>query len=115
VLLNEDLADWSAAYLAMWKALESFDPKADRWSEPAEFGTREERIQAAHEAIAGAEQRHKVNDEKRRDVVAFQEIIRKLTAGAPFAAAETEFALRLRDLGSSLADQSVTAANVAEH
>ena len=115
VILNETLADWSAAYLAMWKALESFDPKADRWSEPVEFDSREERIQAAQEALACAEQRQKADNEKTRDVILFREMIRKLTAGAPFAAAETEFALRLRDLGSSLADQSVAAANVAEH
>ena len=58
VKVNEELADRSALYLAMWKALEAFDPKVDRWSEPVSFGSQKERAKAAEGAISRFSQRH---------------------------------------------------------
>ena len=116
MLLNEQLADWSAVYLAMWKALESFDLNADRWSEPVSFGNRDERLKAAENAISRVRQRYgnPFDEERERDVQAFREHVRRLSTGAPFGAEEARFTQRIRQIGSSLADQSVVAANTAE-
>ncbi len=113
MLLNEELADWSAAYLAMWIALESFDPNADRCSDPVSFGDREERIKTAQNAIARLEQRHGIADEKQQDIRAFHKHLKRLIDGNPFGAAVVKLSQRLRDTGSSLADQSVIAAGMA--
>ena len=61
VKVNEELADRSAAYLAMWKALEAFDPKVDRWSEPVSFGSQKERAKVAEGAISRFSQRHPID------------------------------------------------------
>ena len=106
VFLNDKLADWSAAYLTMWKALESRDPNADRWSEPADFGTLEQRRQAAEEAIIRA-LRHGSDAETDRDLQTFRE---ELSRPAP----NSQFLERLRQRGAFLADESVTAAHTAE-
>ena len=115
VLLNKKLADQSAAYLAMWKALESFDQKADRWAEPISFGSREERAQAAHNAIARFRERHldAVDKEMERDIQTFEVFLQELSSGASYDAAVDQFCWRLRDRGSALADQSVTVARTA--
>ena len=113
MVLNEGLADWSAAYLAMWKALESFDPEADRWSEPAEFGDRQQRIQAAENAIARAE-RHGTDAEKQGAIRGFRAQVSKLNGGAPYGSEQARFARQVRETGSALADQSVVAASIAE-
>jgi len=113
VLLNDQLAAWSAAYLAMWKALESFDPQADRWSEPVDFGGREERIQAAENAIARARQRVEADIERERDIRTFRKHLEQLIVGAPFGHEEAEFTGYVRRAGSSLADRSVVAAGMA--
>ena len=114
VLLDEKLADWSAAYLAMWKALESFDPTADRWSEPADFGSRQERIQAADNAITRAGT-HGVGQDQQQDIQAFRDQLSRLAGGSSYGPEQDQFVQHVRRIGSSLADQSVTAANVAEH
>ena len=114
MLLDQKLADWSAAYLAMWKALESFDPKADRWSEPVDFGSRQERIQAAENAIARAGT-HGVGRDQQQDIQAFHDQLSRLAGGSPYGPEQDQFVQHVRQIGSSLADQSVTAANVAEH
>lgn len=44
----------SSAYLAMWKALESYDPRLDKWSEPSDFGGQENKFKAALELIEKA-------------------------------------------------------------
>ena len=105
VLLDEKLADWSAAYLAMWKALESFDPKADRWSEPVDFGDAAKRHGAAEIAIARA-QRHGSDTDKDRDILRFQE---QFSSREP----DPKFLSHLRGEGSRLADDSVRAVQPA--
>lgn len=112
VLLNEKLADWSAAYLSMWKALESFDPKADRWSEPVSFGNREDRIKAAETAISRVA-RCETDQEKQGDVDQFREHIKRLLSGTPYGPEEARFTQHVRRLGSMLADQSVVVAGLA--
>ncbi len=112
VFLDEKLADWSAAYLAMWTALESFDPKADRWSDPVDFGGPEKRLGAAEQAIARA-LRHGDDPEAARDIQAFRQEVGRLTADAS-RVPDSGFLQRLRDRGSLLADESVTAAHTAE-
>src|SRR5713226_4348706 len=116
VLLNEELADWSAVYLAMWKALESFDPSADRRSEPVSFGSRQERIRAAENAISRVKQRHgnPLTTEKEQDIRDFHGYLQRLIDGASFGAKEADFTRQVRQIGSSLADQSVVAVQVAE-
>ena len=115
VLLNKKLADKSAAYLAMWKALESFDQEADRWAEPVSFGGREDRIQAAQNAIIRFRDRHlgAVDEEMERDVQTFQTFLQRLSSGSTYDATVDQFCWRLRDRGSALADQSVTVARTA--
>jgi hypothetical protein len=81
VFLDEKLADWSAAYLAMWTALESFDPKADRWSDPIDFGGPEKRLAAADQAIARAS-RHGADPDSTRDIQGFRQEIDRLTSAA---------------------------------
>ena len=114
VQLSEELADWSAAYLAMWKDLEAFDPAADRWSEPAPFGDANHRKTSALEAIARVGQRYPRNLQREQDIAAFQQAMQALQEGQAFSPADASLATSLRDIGSSLADQSVTAANTAE-
>ena len=116
VLIDEKLADLSAAYLAMWKAMESFDPKADRWSEPVSFGNRQERMKVAENAISRLRQRYgaALSEEQALDVQAFHEHAEQLINGASFGVAEAEFTRHVRRTGSSLADQSVSAAHAAE-
>lgn len=106
MFLDEKLADWSAAYLAMWTALESFDPNADRWSDPVDFGGTEKRLQAAEEAIARAA-RHGSDGEIEQDIQSFRDAVSQQAPNA-------QFLLHLRRKGSALADESVTAANTAE-
>lgn len=112
VFLDEKLADWSAAYLAMWTALESFDPKADRWSDPVDFGGPEKRLAAAEQAIARAS-RHGADSDSTRDIQAFRQEIDRLQGAAP-RVPDAAFLQHLRDRGSLLADESVTAAHTAE-
>ena len=114
VLLDQKLAGWSAAYLAMWKALESFDPKADRWSEPVNFGSRQERIQAAENAIARAGTTG-ISQNQQQDIEAFRDQLTRLATGSPYGPEQDQFVQHVRQIGSSLADQSVTAASVAEN
>ncbi len=114
VQLNEELAGWSAAYLAMWKALEVYDPGADRWSEPAPFGDAQERKTAAIQAIARVRERYP-DPQREQDAAIFQQTIQGLEQGRrTFGPEEKELADRLRETGSCLADQSVTAANTAQ-
>jgi len=112
VFLDEKLADWSAAYLAMWTALESFDPKADRWSDPIDFGGPEKRLSAAEQAIARAS-RHGTDPDSTRDIQAFRQQVVGLTSHAS-QVPDAGLLQHLRDRGSLLADESVTAANTAE-
>ena len=112
MFLDEKLADWSAAYLAMWTALESFDPKADRWSDPIDFGGPEKRLSAAEQAIARAS-RHGTDPDSTRDIQAFRQQVVRLTSDAS-QGPDAMFLQHLRDRGSLLADESVTAANTAE-
>lgn len=112
MFLDEKLADWSAAYLAMWTALESFDPNADRWSDPVDFGGPEKRLGAAEQAIARAS-RHGADPEAAQDVQAFRQEIGRLTGDAS-QVPDAELLQHLRNRGSLLADESVTAAHTAE-
>jgi hypothetical protein len=112
VRIDQEKADRSAAYLAMWKALESFSPQADRWSEPTDFGDRAQRLRSAEEAISVA-RRHGSDPQLEGDIAAYQvEVSRLRQTGS--AGPEPQLVRRLRDTGSTLADASVTAANTAE-
>lgn len=115
VLLSKTLADQSAAYLAMWTALEGFDPNADRWAEPVSFGSREERIQSANGAIARFNERHQdaVDQDMKQDIEAFRGCLAKLSGGSVYDTELDRFCWHLRDKGSALADQSVTLARRA--
>ncbi len=121
VSYNAALGNCSAAYLAMWTALESFDPEADRWSEPTDFGSREERIRRAREALKrgfpkGTEATvpSRVGKELDRDARKFESILSKLNAGASFTPSMRTFAHRLGLQGSRLSDESVSLASAAQ-
>jgi hypothetical protein len=108
VSINDALADGSAAYLAMWSALESFNPEGDRWSEPFDFGSRDERIKNAENAIARFHETVKRSDPQvSRDVETFRKYVRALAEGLDFSEAIRGFSLSLRQRGSELADESV--------
>lgn len=122
VSLNEELADLSGVYLAMWKALESFDSRVDRWSDPVDFGSRKERIQTARNALTrfrgryidphkdelppGDELTHEV--ELTRDVDEYERLLGQLAAGEDFEAVASTFCNNIRKKGSELADESVS-------
>lgn len=116
VSLNEELADLSGVYLAMWKALESFDSKVDRWSDPVDFGTREERIQTARDALTRFRKRyidpHKSEltpeDELTREVNEYERLLGQLAAGEDVEAVASAFCNDIRKKGSELADKSVS-------
>ncbi len=110
VKVNEELADRSALYLAMWKALEEFDPKVDRWSEPVSFGSQKERTRAADDAISRFNQRHPdaPHDDLDRDVPTYRTHLKSLTKGLAHTAEVAEFASYVRSKGSHLADESVS-------
>ena len=123
VSYNATLGSLSAAYLAMWTALQSFDPEADRWTEPADFGSREERIRRAREAlkrgrpgaiVPGAEIDPSLGVELNRDARKFEDILRRLEAGEPFSPAMRRFADHVGTEGSRLSDESVALASVAQ-
>jgi len=126
VSYNPTLGNLSSAYLAMWSALQSFDPEADRWAEPADFGTRQERIRRARQAVErgrpGAIEAtvpapqvdRSLADELDRDTRRFEDILKKLEAGEPFTRAMREFAEHLGSEGSRLSDESVSLASVAQ-
>jgi hypothetical protein len=117
VSYNAALGNLSAAYLAMWTVLQSFDPEADRWSEPADFGSREQRIRQVREALKRGRPEAtvpaRVDKELDRDTRRFESILDKLTAGAPFTPSMRTFARRLGSQGSRLSDDSVSLASVA--
>jgi len=112
VFLDNKLADWSAAYLAMWTALETFDPNADHWSDPIDFGGPEKRLAAAEQAIARAS-RHGTDSDAAQDIQAFRQQVVRLTNDTS-QVPDAGLLQHLRDRGSLLADESVTAANTAE-
>lgn len=109
------LADRSAAYLAMWIALDRFNPQADRWAEPVSFGARDKRIQDAREAVELLRRRHegKLGPETERDIRAFEEQIDRLRSDSSFRPEAAELARRLRALGRALAKESVELAGLA--
>ena len=110
VKVNEELADRSAVYLAMWKALEAFDPKVDRWSEPVSFGSQKERTKAAEDAISRFNQRHPnaSHDDLDRDIPIYRTHLDSLAKGLDYTAQVAEFASYVRSQGSRLADGSVS-------
>ena len=81
----------------MWGALESFDPKADRWAEPVDFRSRDDRIQEADNAIDRLKQRHPgaVDEEMDRDIGIFREFLQRLSSGASYDAKVDQFCWRL--------------------
>ncbi len=110
VSLNEELADLSGVYLAMWKALESFDSRADRWSDPVDFGSRKERIQTARDALTRFRGRYADSHEVEltRDVDEYERLLGQLAAGEDFEAVASTFCNNVRKKGSELADKSVS-------
>jgi hypothetical protein len=108
VSINDRLAEGSGAYLAMWSALEGFNPKADRWSEPFDFGDSDERLRNAENAIARLHETVKKPDPKLlEDIDTFWRHASTLRQGGPFSEAIGNFSLHLRERGSEMADESV--------
>lgn len=123
VSYNATLGSLSAAYLAMWTALQSYDPEADRWAEPIDFGSREKRVRRAREAIKLGRPESimpsrkadvALGDELDRDAREFEDILQQLEAGKPFSATMRKFADRVGAEGSRLSDESVALASVAQ-
>ena len=123
VSYNATLGSLSAAYLAMWTALQSYDPEADRWVEPIDFGSREKRVRRAREAIKlgrpesvppSREADVALGEELDRDVRGFEDILKQLEAGKPFSVTMRKFADHVGAEGSRLSDESVALASVAQ-
>ena len=110
VNLNQEMADLSGVYMAMWKALESFDTRADRWSAPVDFGSREQRIQTARDALTRFRGRYGDSHEREltRDVDGYERLLGRLAAGEDFEAVASTFCNTIRKMGSDLADKSVS-------
>ena len=110
VKVNAELADRSAVYLAMWKALEEFDPKVDRWSEAVSCGSRKERAKAAEDAIPRFNQRHPhaPHDDLDRDIPTYKTHVNSLAKGLAYTAQVAELASYVRSQGARLADESVS-------
>ena len=108
--LIEELADLSGVYLAMWKALEFFDTGVDRWSDPVDFGTREERIQRAQDALTRFRRRYTDSHEHELTGVVdeYERLLGELAAGEDFEAVASTFCKKIRKRGSELADKSVS-------
>ena len=122
VSYNATLGNFSAAYLAMWSALQSFDPEADRWAEPTDFGSSSQRVSRAQEAVERAHQKvtvespteaRKVNEELIRAQKQFERAVKRLQAGQTYDAKMCALAKEWRALGSQLADDSVSLARLA--
>lgn len=106
----------------MWKALESFDSRVDRWSDPVDFGTREQRIQTARDALTRFRGRyidpHKDDlppgNELTREVELdraaneYERLLGQLAASKDFEAVASTFCNNIRKKGSELADESVS-------
>ena len=109
VVLDQALEQKSSAYLAMWKAIESFDPHAGHWAEPADFGSQEDRINAAREEIAML--RNQAGDTldkpTERDIRAFEVRLKELGQERSFSPKMRRFCGRLLDKGLKFASQSV--------
>ena len=126
VSYNATLGRLAGAYLAMWTALQSFDPETDRWAEPTDFGTREERVRQAREAVKlgrpGAVEAtvpspsvvNTLGEELDRDERQFEEILKSLETGESFNSTMRKFTDHLGAEGSRLSDESVALASVAQ-
>ena len=110
---REELMDQASVYLAMWVALEAFDPGADRWSEPTDFGSREERLQAAQRAIQLLNSHGALTEPLKKDIEEYEELISRLKSDLVFGTSEIAFARRLRDEGRALIEKGVARSNVA--
>lgn len=102
ILVDQALANRADVYLRMWTALESFNPNADRWAEPTDFGSQSERIESAENAIAVMESRYRdrVDETALEDVVRFRETVTRLISGEiKFSGSVAEFCERLRRRG----------------
>ena len=112
-VLNESLLLESTAYLAMWKALEAFNPKADRWAEPYDPGSSDDRSRAAEDALQKLQQQA-VPQPAREDIEKFHAFLSRLReAHEGFSEPMAKFTEYLRDRGSELARQSVSHADSA--
>ena len=114
-MLDQALEQKSSAYLAMWKAIESFDPSADRWAEPADFGSQKDRIKAAREEIAMLRRQagDTLDKPTERDIRAFEVRLEELGQDPSFSPKMRRFCGRLLDKGLKFASQSVKLAGIA--
>jgi hypothetical protein len=116
IVVDQALAMRADVYLGMWKALESFDPNQDRWSEPTDFGSQHERIRSAENAIAAIESRYpgSVDDAVREDIRRFRQSITGLiNGGVTFTGRVADFCDRLGEVGVELAYSSLKQAGAA--
>ena len=113
VSYNELSGAMSAAYLAMWSALNFFIAENQR-SEPADFGSLSERLNAAGAMVRRAEEllqgnRHDqpvTDSELAREYQDFQRRVGELQAGSS-AEGVREYSIRLRSEGLRLSHQAV--------
>ena len=115
-MVDHALASRADVYLAMWKAIESFDPNHDRWSEPTDFGSQHERIESAENAIQAMESRYPdcIDEALRDDVQRFRDTITGFRSKEMvFTKCVAEFCDHLGDIGTKLAYESLKQADSA--
>ena len=81
----------------MWKAIESFDPHADHWSEPADFGSQEDRINVALDAIKKlkGQPQGALDEGTEDDIRAFEDRLEELRQRSSFSKEMKKFCRRL--------------------
>lgn len=116
VVMDQAIAERAGVYLGMWKALESFDPNQDRWSEPADFGSQHERIESAENAIQAMESRYpdRLDEAVREDIRRFRMMITGFKSkGMAFTKSVAEFCEHLGEMGVELSYASLKQAGAA--
>ena len=114
VVLNQALADLAYAYLAMWMALDIYNPNRDRWSEPTDFGDahrRRERAKAALEKVGAHDAVTNLTEDSRQlteDIHRYRRALRELEGGGNFTAAKLKFSRELAATGNRLGHDSVS-------
>lgn len=107
VVLNESMANLASAYLAMWQALDFYNPERERWSEPTDFGdenARRRRAEAALEKAAGDSSAPTL----REDVQRYRRALRELEAGANFTESKRKLCRELLSAGNRFGHDSVS-------
>jgi hypothetical protein len=92
----------------MWSALDSFNPQADRWSDPTDFGNSAERFKSAEDAISCLRSTtDRVDGKIESDIETFRQYFDLLSRGDSYDNRIDQFSTYLRRRGSELSDQCV--------